>query len=190
MEQDTFSEMRQQMQRLRETLENQKIVNAKILKRSYRNDLHSLRIRSSRVTVLAVVAMVLAYNFRLIGFSLPFFIATEAMMLGCLIATLITNRHLPQMDSDLMTAAEELRKFKMAYVNWLKIGIPALCIWLAWMVTEVFVRDFPTEFRIPFLTGAGVGIVIGLVVGLRLRRQIILSAEELLASVENLRETE
>ena len=190
MEQDTFFEMRQQMQQLRETLENQKIINEKILNRSYRNDLHSLRIRSSRVTVLAVVAMVLTYNFRLIGFSLPFFIATEVMMLGCLVATLITNRHLPQMDSDLVTAAQELRKFKMDYVNWLKIGIPILCFWLAWMVTEVFVRDFPTEFRIPFLSGAGVGIVIGLVIGHRLRRQIIRSAEELLVSLENLRETE
>ena len=190
MEQDTFFEMRQQMQQLRETLENQKIINEKILNRSYRNDLHSLRIRSSRVTVLAVVAMVLTYNFRLIGFSLPFFIATEVMMLGCLVATLITNCHLPQMDSDLVTAAQELRKFKMDYVNWLKIGIPILCFWLAWMVTEVFVRDFPTEFRIPFLSGAGVGIVIGLVIGLRLRRQIIRSAEELLVSLENLRETE
>lgn len=190
MEQDTFTEMRGQMQQLREALDQQKIVSERILKRSYGKDLHSLRVRSSRVTTLALVAMALTYNFHLIGFSLAFFIATEVMLLGCLTGTLITNNHIPQMDSDLVTAAEELRKFRMNYVNWLKIGIPVIVFWLSWMVTELFVRDFPAEYRIPFLAGAGTGIVIGLVIGLRIRRQIIRSAEELLVSVENLRGTE
>lgn len=190
MEHDTFSDMRDQLQQLRQTLENQKIINEKLLKRSYKKNLHSLRVRSSRVTMLAIVAMALVYNFHVVGFSWAFFIATELMMLGCLTATLITNRHIPQMDSDLVTAAEELRKFRMNYVNWLKIGIPVIVFWLSWMVTELFVRDFPAEYRIPFLAGAGTGIVIGLVIGLRIRRQIIRSAEELLVSVENLRGTE
>ena len=188
MEHDTFSDMRDQLQQLRQTLENQIIINEKLLKRSYKKNLHSLRVRSSRVTTLAIVAMALVYNFHVVGFSWAFFIATELMMLGCLTATLITNRHIPRMDSDLVTAAEELRKFRLNYVNWLKIGIPTVLFWLAWMVTEVFVRDFPEPFRLPFLSGTAVGVVLGLVLGLRLRRQVIRSAEELLADLESLKE--
>lgn len=188
MEHDTFTDMREQLQQLRETLENQKIINEELLKRSYKKDLHSLRVRSSRITVLAVVAMALVFNFLVIGFSWPFFIFTELMMLGCLAGTLITNRHIPQMDSNLVTAAEELQKFKMNYVNWLKIGIPMILFWMTWMMTEIFVRDFPESFRLSFLAGSVVGVVIGLVLGLRLRRQIILSAEELLANLESLKE--
>lgn len=190
MEHDTFSDMRQQLQQLRETLENQKIVNETLLKRSYSRDLHSLRVRSSRVMLLAVVAMALVWNFRLLGFSMAFFIATELMMAGCLAGTLLTNRHLPQMDSSLVEAAEELRKFKLNYVNWLKIGIPTVVCWLSWMTTELFIRDFPDEMRLPMLAGIAVGVVIGLCFGLRTRRQIILSAEELLASLESMKETD
>lgn len=187
---DTFTEMREQMQQLRETLAQQKIVNERMLQRTYRQDLSFLRTRASRLTVLAAVAMVLVCNYREVGFSWGFFIVTELIMLGCLVATLVTNRHIPKMDSDLVTATEELKKFKMNYVNWLRIGIPTVVFWLSWMVTEVFVRDFPQEMRLPFLTGTCVGILLGLVLGLRLRRQIIRSAETLITSLENLKETE
>ena len=188
MEHDTFTDMREQLQQLRQTLENQKIINAELLRRSYGKGLHALRMRASRVMAPIVVAMALVYNFYLIGFSRAFFIATELMMLGCLVATLVTNRQIPRMDDNLVTAAEELRKFKMDHVNWLKIAIPMLAFWMAWMVTEVFVRDFPEAARLPFLSGAAVGVAVGLCLGFRLRRQIILSAEELLANIESLKE--
>lgn len=185
----TFEEMTQQMQQLREALGDQKIINERILKRSYRRDLSSLRAKSSRIMALAVVAMALSGHFCRIGFSLPFFIATELMLLGCLVATLLVNRHIPSMDCDLVSAAEELGKFKLAYVNWLRIGIPAAAFWLSWMTAEIFIRDFPDEFRIPFLAGIGVGVACGLSIGLRMRREIIRSTEELLSGLESLRET-
>ena len=84
---DTFTEMREQMQQLRETLAQQKIVNERMLQRTYRQDLSFLRTRASRLTVLAAVAMVLVCNYREVGFSWAFFIVTELIMLGGLVAT-------------------------------------------------------------------------------------------------------
>lgn len=186
---DTFKEMQQQMQQLRETLDNQKIINENMLRKSYRRDLNSLRSTSSRVPLLCVVAIALAWSFCETGFSVPFFIATELMMLGCLAGSLLINRHIPPLDCNMVTAAEELSKFKESYVNWIRVGIPMLLFWLSWMIAELFIRDFPESFRLPFICGSATGIVLGGCMGLRLRRRIIISAEELLASLQSLKET-
>ena len=74
---DTLNEMREQMQVLKKKIENQKIVSNSMIQRSYRSGLRSLKVRSSRVTMLGVVGMALAFSFCKNGFSLAFFIATE-----------------------------------------------------------------------------------------------------------------
>ncbi|MGM9735711.1 MAG: hypothetical protein ACI3ZL_04805 [Candidatus Cryptobacteroides sp.] len=187
---DTLTEMRQQMQILREKLENQKIVNNRILKKSYRNGLSSLKARSSATYYFAAVAMLLAPSLHLNGFSIWFVGLTELMMIGCIIATVITNRHLPDMNSDLVSAAEGLSRFKMMYVEWLKYGILLMLFWIGWMVGEIIVRDFAEGSRIAFICGAGAGIIIGLIIGFSIRRKIIRSTEELISQLESIKETE
>lgn len=186
---DTLNEMREQMQALKKKLENQQIVNDRMLRKSLRTGLHSLRVRSSRVTMLGIVGMVMAYSLYKSGFSLAFFIATELMLFVCVVATVLVNRNIPSMDTDMVTAAESLAKFKKAYVYWIAVGMPVLLAWAVWMFTEVALRDsFPEDFKLPFIFGCGLGLLIGVTLGLRLRRGIIRSTESLLSDLQDLKD--
>ena len=187
---DTLIEMRQQMQALREKLDNQKIVNNKILRKAYQSGLSSLKMKSSKTYFFAGIAMLFAPSLYASGFSIWFVGLTELLMLVSIIATVVTNRHLPDMNSDLVSAAEGLSKFKMMYVEWLKYGITIMLFWIGWLVGEIIVQDFAEGFKIPFICGASVGIILGAVIGFRLRRKIINSAEELLSQIESIKESE
>lgn len=188
---DTLNEMREQMQVLKKKIENQKIVSNSMIQRSYRSGLRSLKVRSTRVTMLGIVGMALAFSFCKNGFSLAFFIATEVMLLICIIASMMINRNIPEMDADLITAAEKLAKFKKGYVDWIAVGIPMCIAWVVWMFTEVYLRDaFPEEFKKHFIFGISLGLLLGLTLGLRLRRGIIKSTEALLADLEDFKSSQ
>ena len=182
-----FEEMHRQMQTLKEKLDKQEMVSDRLLRKSYRSGLNSLQWQARRQTILGVVAVLMPVIFPIIGFSTVFFIISEVLMAACLIATVVVNSRLPRMDQDLVSAARDLTRFKAGYVDWLKYGIVIAIFWLSWLVTETIVRDFLlSEMKIAFLLGGAVGAVLGVVFGLKMRSQIIRSAEDLIAQIEEL----
>lgn len=185
---ETLTQMRSQMQALRDKLESQKIISSELLKKSYRSGLSSLRAKSNQTYVFAAIAMLCAPSFYKTGFSIWFVCLTEVMMIVCIIATALTNRHLPDMNSDLVSAAEGLSKFKMKYVDWLKYGIIMMLFWIGWIIGEIIGRESFDGKEIFFICGAAAGITAGAVVGFRLRRKIIQSTEELLEQLRSLRD--
>ena len=185
---DTLTQMRSQMQALRDKLENQRIISSELLKKSYRSGLSSLKTKSSMTYIFALIAMLCAPSFYVTGFSIWLVCLTELLMLVCIIATVLTNRHLPDMNSDLVTAAEGLSKFKMKYVAWLKYGIILMLFWIGWIIGEIIGRKSFDGNEIYFICGAAIGLVIGILAGFRIRRKIIEPTEELLDQIEGLRE--
>ena len=182
-----LKEMQQQLQQLKDKISGETIVNDKLLKNAYRKTLGSLQRKALRQTVIGVVAMLLCLNLLNIGFSIPFVIATEIMLAFCLAATIVINRRLPRMDTDLITAAKGIVRFKKGYANWLWIGIPLLVVWMGGMCYEIMKNEtFPSEARVPMLIGLGVGLVIGGAVGLILRHNILSKSDETLAQIRDL----
>ncbi len=181
-----FEEMHRQMQTLKEKLDKQEMVSDRLLRKSYRSGLNSLQWQARRQTILGVVAVLMPVIFPIIGFSTVFFIISEVLMAACLIATVVVNSRLPRMDQDLVSAARDLTRFKAGYVDWLKYGIVIAIFLLSWLVTETIVRDFSSEMKIAFLAGVSAGAVLGAVFGLKMRNQIIRSAEEIIAQIEEL----
>ena len=91
------------------------------------------------------------------------------------------------MDTDLITAAKGIVRFKKGYANWLWIGIPLLVVWMGGMCYEIMKNEtFPSEARVPMLIGLGVGLVIGGAVGLVLRHNILSKSDETLAQIRDL----
>ena len=182
-----LNEMQQQLRQMKEKLEGETIVNEKILRNAYRKTLGSLQRKALRQTIIGIVAMLLSLNLLNVGFSIPFVIATEVMLAFCLAATIIINNRLPKMDTDLVTAAKGIIRFRKGYANWLWIGIPMLILWLGGMVYEIMKNEaFPSEAKYAMLIGLGVGIVIGGAIGLILRHNILSKSDETLAQIRDL----
>ncbi len=182
-----LNEMKQELRQMKEKVEGETIVNEKLLRNAYRKTLGSLQRKALRQTIIGVVAMLLCLNLLNVGFSIPFVIATEVMLAFCLAATIIINNRLPKMDTDLVTAAKGIVRFRKGYANWLWIGIPLLILWLGGMVYEIMKNEaFPSEAKYAMLIGLGVGIVIGGAIGLILRHNILSKSDETLAQIKDL----
>ena len=186
---NTLLEMQQQMKQLREMLDNQKIVNDNLLRNACSRKLDRLRFKSNIPIIAGVAAILCLGAFYNLGMSLAFMIYTLVTMLVCITSTLIINQHLPRLDRDLVSAGEELVKFRKMHAEWLKIGIPMLIVWIGLLVWDFFFRQGLTDMGvvIPMLCGIGIGLVIGLLAGFKVRRDILEGTDELLDQIQELR---
>ena len=189
---NTLLEMQQQMQQLRKMLDDQKIVNENLLRNACSRRLDRIRLKS-RIPYIAGAAAILSLgSFYGLGMSTAFLIYSFVIMLICIVATAITNSHLPRLDRDLVSAGEELVKFRKMHAEWLKIGIPMLLVWIGLLVWDFFFRQglSDKDVVIPMVCGVSVGLAVGLFAGLKVRRDILDGTDELLAQIEELRKGE
>ena len=184
----TFLEMQQQMQQLRDKLENQKIVNERILRRSCGRTIDRLRIKSSAPIVAGIAGLALIPLLGQLGFSLLLMIFTGVFMIAGIVATLITKQYIPSLDKDLVTAASEITKFRKINADWYKYGLPVLLVWLGiliWDVVKNLQLGGPELYG--FICGSAIGLILGLVLGLKNRRDILDASDDLLAQIEELK---
>ena len=184
---NTLHEMQQQMQQLREKLESQKIVNDRILRNACGQNLNRLRFKSNVPLIAGVVAILCIPAFHSFGISWWFIIFTEVMMLFCIGATLYTNRYIPRMNKDLVTATKDLKRYRKITDEWIKIAIPMLIVWLGLLAWDaIHNMGFDTKTTFAFLAGAVAGLFLGGAAGLKIRRDQLDSADELIAQIEEL----
>jgi len=188
---NTMQEMQQQLQQLKSKLENQKIVNEKILRKSCSQSMNRLKLKSNLPILLGVAAILMTPSFLTLGMSMYTVVFTWVLMLICIVATVITNRHIPRIDSDVVTAAEELGKYKKIHAEWIKFGLPMAAVWVGLMIIDA-VKGAGTQWTdtIPMMSGLLVGAILGAVLGLKLRRDQMEAADDLLAQIKDLRQGE
>lgn len=181
-------QMQQQMQQLREKLDKQKIVNERILKKSCSQTASRLRFKANLPILFGVAAMLLVPSLRSFGISMGFILFTWVLMLVCIVATVLTNRHIPQMDRDLVTATRELTRFKKIHAEWIKFAIPMVIVWvgaLCWDLSRNGNGDDPL-LRYSLLAGIVTGIILGGILGFKVRRDQLTAADDLLSQLEDL----
>ncbi len=184
---NTLREMQEQMQQLREKLDKQKIVNEQILKKSCRQTVSRLRFKSNLPILFGVAAILLVPSIQSLGVSMAFVILTWVLMLVCIVATVLTNRHIPQMDRDLVTATQEITRFKKIHAEWIKFAIPMVILWVGFLCWDLFRNgDMDPILRYSFMAGVATGIVLGGILGFKIRRDQLNAANELLDQIEEL----
>ena len=185
---NTLQEMQQQMQQLRDMLADQKIVNERILRNSCRTTVNRLRIKSSVPIIAGFAGLGLLPVLRSLGFSYTFLIVTGVFLLVAMAATMITKRFIPSVNRDLVTAATEITKFRKINADWYKFGIPCLIVWLGLLVWDIVKNmNLGGEELYGFICGGAVGLLIGLGLGLKNRRDLLNASDELLAQIEELK---
>ena len=184
---NTLKEMQQQMQLLKDKLDKQTIVNDQMMRNAYARGIRNLR-SSYKVKVFAAVAGMLGCpSFYNLGCSLSFVIVSELIMIIGLIAAIYTNSLIPKMEDDLLTAAGNLTHFRKIHAEWLKYGITILVIWIGWLAVELFRgEDMTMGQAYAMMAGIGLGLIIGMSVGLKVRRDITKGIDELIAQIKDM----
>lgn len=181
-------EMQEQMKVLREKLENEKIVNQRIMRKTCSQTIDRLRFKSNVPIIFGVAAILLAPSYLTMGASWVSIGFTWVLMLICIVATILCNRHIPRMDKDLVTAAEELTIYKKFHAEWLKFAIPAIILWLGILVWDVLRGcELDQAETIALFAGLATGVILGGLVGLKLRRDQIEAADDLIEQIEDLK---
>ena len=184
---NTLREMQQQMQQLREKLNKEQIINERLLQKSCRQTVDRLKFKSNLPIVFAIIVILCSPAYLSFGLSPWFLILTCVLMLVSIVATILTNRHIPQMDKDLVTATNELTRYKKIHAEWLKYSIPALIVWVGCLIWD-FLRNqtiSKVEFY-GFIAGISTGLILGILLGLKIRRDQLNAADELISQIEEL----
>ena len=187
-----LEQMRAQIGMLKQKLEQQAIVNDMHIRNSMKSKISDLN-RTVRATIFAgIFAVVFApVTFYIQGASLAFVISTAVMLAVCLGLTIVQKINLGKMmdlsQGNLVETAEKLSKVRTHYKDWYKVAIPMLLAWGGWMIYEmvqVLGVDSPTA--VGFYSGAGVGLIIGGIIGARVNRKVVNKANEILSQIAEL----
>ena len=190
-----LEQMRTQIGMLKQKLEQQAIVNDMHIRNSMKSKISDLN-RTILGTIFAgIFAVIFApVTFYVQGCSLIFVIATAIMLAVCLGLTIVQKINLGSMmelsQDNLVETARKLSKVRTHYKEWYRIAIPMILVWVGWMIYEmVNTIGIESPTAIGFYCGAGVGLLIGGIIGSRINRKVVRQANEILAQIEELQQS-
>ena len=182
--------MRQQMTKLKNKLNQQEIVNDRLMRRSMRNEVNTITRRY--YIIMAVGLFMVPYGYwcfvKLCGLSLFFWIVTSIFMLVCAGATYYTLRKINDpnlMNRNLVEARRKVASAKKFEANWLFFGIPAVVLWLSWFLYETYQIN-GGAYSNGFFWGGCIGGIIGAICGLSLNFRTQRQYQDIIDQIEDL----
>ena len=182
--------MRQQMTKLKNKLNQQEIVNDRLMRRSMRNEVNTITRRY--YIIMAVGLFMVPYGYwcfvKLCGLSLFFWIVTSIFMLVCAGATYYTLRKINDpnlMNRNLVEARRKVASAKKFEANWLFFGIPAVVLWLSWFLYETYQIN-GGAYSNGFFWGGCIGGIIGAICGLSLNFKTQRQYQDIIDQIEDL----
>ena len=182
--------MREQMITLKQKLNQQEIVNDRLVRRSMRNEVGTITRRYYIIMALAVLMVPYGYwvFVKLSHFSIAFWIASSIFMLVCGAATFYNSRKISDpnlMNHNLVEARRKVASAKKFEANWLMFGIPAVILWFGWFVYEIF-QIQGGDFNNGFFWGGCVGGIIGAVCGIKVHFKTQRQYQDIIDQIEDL----
>lgn len=189
-------EMREQLATLKKQLDTQEIINDRLLKEAMSGKLSRINGQAIWIGVICLIMMPLGYlNFQRIGHSTAFCVATSALFFICFVAMFLSHYRLRKRDiysGDLVTVYTEVARMRKIYKSWHYWSIPMLIVWFGWMEYEVYLNMAQEDFTLLLTISCSAifGGLIGGIIGLRIHKRTLRTAEDLLRQIEELRKTE
>ncbi len=185
----TIDEMKQQMALLKKKLDEQSILNEKVLRGVMKKNFYSLNKRGRMLFVLGVLVACWAPGyFSYLGLSSWFCAATMIMLLFCAFKTFQYHKNLWKIDfseSNLIELSEKLTLLRKRYQEWYKIAMCMIIPWFIWLALEIYFVCGGESLYI--LGGCLVGGIIGGLAGTRINKNMIGRADELLEQIKEYR---
>ena len=170
-EDNTLEEMRRQMAILQEKLDNETIVNERLLRESMKHNYSSInRYLSVEATILMPI-IIIAFPALVLIFHLSWG-PVIAVILLCLADVIFDYKvnHIKDeafMGDNLIPTALRLQRAKRLTVLQMMVSLPLMILWFAWFIIDFFQSiDYQDELLTASAYGGIVGGCIGLVCGL------------------------
>ena len=185
-----LEQMREQITLLRSKLDKEAIVNERLLRRAMHDKVRGITRDNRAVIIIGTLAI--PYNFLVfdkLGISLSFSIATALLLVVCIAATWWGQRGLHAdelLDGDVVSVGKKVLRLKQMNDRWLWFAIPMLILWLVWLFWEAYQQVGGTPLFRGFVTGGVIGIILGLIVGGKVRYRTQRRVREILAHIEEL----
>lgn len=186
-----FEDIQRQIDLLKKKLDNEKIINERLMCKAMSSRVNSVERYLWKVLSLGVVAMALmALDFIvLFPLSLPFVIATELMLLCCIVFTCINKRLVSSdkiMSGNLIEASSSLARFKKREIRYICVSIPLTVLWMTWLVFEICVYVPDEESMYSMLAGIMIGGIVGFCIGINMFREMLRNVNDVLSQIEEL----
>ena len=188
-----FEEMKAQLVLLNKKLEQETIVNERLIRRSMKEKASSLR---RKAIIESVVSLIMIPYFiwvmpQLIGLSTGFCMFVCFMLALALGYNYYIHSHFRPDEfvyGDLIKAKKDTLMLKKFYANWLKfIGIPFIIVFLGWFAFEIK-QHFQGEELQSILGGMAIGLVLGVIIGTYRYLKTQRMADDILTQIEELSE--
>ena len=185
-----IAQMKEQLVLLKKKLGTQRIVNEKILQQAMKTKLNNLNRMGKTFFVCGIfVALSVPNYFYFLGCSIWFCAATVAMLLYCAFKTRQFHKGLWVTDitgSNLIEVGNKVATLKNKYKEWQKTAVPMVSIWFIWICIEAF-KIFGEE-ALWFCGYCAIGGIIGGLIGTRMNKKVIRTADSLLEQIKDYKE--
>ena len=188
-----FEEMKAQLALLNKKLEQETIVNERLIRRSMKEKASSLR---RKAIVESIISLIMIPYFiwvmpQLIGLSTGFCLFVCFMLALAIGYNYYIHSHFRPDEfvyGDLIKARKDTLMLKRFYSNWLKfIGIPFIIVFIGWFAYEVS-QHFQGEELQSILGGMTIGLVLGVIIGTYRYLKTQRMADDILTQIEELSE--
>ena len=195
-----FEEMRQQLDILKNKLDNQTLVNDKLIRQSMLNKMSFMK-KYTWVSFLVLLFTYYAYNEVRILFNTSwwFYGFTVLVMTFIVCFDAYINRFNKEafLNGDLIATSLQMQRMKKLRKRSLLYGIFFMTIWVSWFVIELYNGSGAanggenTSMFYGILVGGGIGLIIGVAIGIwlylrmqRINSDIIQQIDELTKETE------
>ncbi len=173
-----LDEMRQQMAILKNKLDNQTIVNDRLIRRAVKNSVSTINKRYLVISIIAFAMIPYGYwaFVKLNGLSIPLWIAMSVLMLAVIGFCIYNGREMRKNDfvsDNLLDTKRKTLKAQKRDAMWPYFGIPVAIGWAAWVgweMTQKLEGDFLKYFIPWFIICVTAGALIGLKVHFKTQR--------------------
>ena len=173
-----LDEMRQQMAILKNKLDNQTIVNDRLIRRAVKNSVSTINKRYLVISIIAFAMIPYGYwaFVKLNGLSIPLWIAMSVLMLAVIGFCIYNGHEMRKNDfvsDNLLDTKRKTLKAQKRDAMWPYFGIPVAIGWAAWVGWEMIQKlegDFLKYFIPWFIICVTAGALIGLKVHFKTQR--------------------
>ena len=187
---DTLEEMKEQLALLHQKLDNERIINDRLVRRVISRNAGRINRDGLLITIIAAIGIPYCiFAFSWMGISWLFSAVTAVFLLIAIIYTYYSHRMMRTEHLAACTLAEvteRIVRMKLLHARWLRFSIPFLIVWAIWFANEILSLTGTTdEERHAILIGGVVGGVIGAVMGIITYRRTQRLANEILDEIKD-----
>lgn len=183
-EQQELETLRSQMDLLRKKLEQESIINEKLMRETMRSRVSTIN-RQGWISIAVAICMVLWFPLCFNTLSTAFIITTIVFTAVDAIATWIIHKQVDErqlMSEDMRTVANKMKTLKKRYQWSTVIELPLVLAWCVWFCYEVIqMTGEPWQF----MAGAvAFGALIGFFIALKMYRKVIDNCDAIIRQIE------